>query len=393
MRILLIHNHYQSLGGEDSVFENEKKSLIKAGHEVLVYTDNNIRINSFLQKVLTAFSVIYSFKSARKIRSIIQSENPDIVHVHNFFPLISPSVFWVCQEQSIPVVHTLHNFRSICPTALLFHDGEIIEKSVKKSAWWTLRKKVYKKSFFGTLTLILSVEFHKYFGTWRNKVDAFIALSDFSKDKFLQAGWPPSKIHIKPNYTVPKTGGLNGPKPKHKKFALFVGRLSEEKGIEFLVNAWSKLDYQLYIVGSGPLSELVNDFDADNITCLGQVEPSHVRELMVAAKCLVMTSTWYEGFPMVLTEAFESSLPAIVPNLGSMGTIIEHDENGLKYDSGSESSFSEMVNLLFENQNFQKKLSNGARNSYVSNYSELTNVSMLLKIYKSVIQDQKNKLN
>lgn len=385
MKIFLIHNRYQSLGGEDSVFSNERRSLINAGHEVLVYEDDNARIDGSWQKLRAAFAVIYSIRSARKIRSLLQAHKPDVVHVHNFFPLISPSVFWVCQEQKIPVVHTLHNFRTVCPTGLLFFDGEVVERSVTGRAWWAVHRKVYRDSVLGTFVVTLSVEIHKYLGTWTKKVDAFITLTDFSKNKFAQAGWPIDKLYVKPNYTVALSGNTPEIKLEHKKFALFVGRLSPEKGIEFLIDSWSELGYQLYIVGSGPELELVKNLDSDNITILGQLGQREVRALMRSAKFLVMTSVWYEGFPMILSEAFESSLPAIVPNHGSMGTIIMHEENGLKYIAGNKASFRATVARLFEDNRLRKKLSLGAKKSYVSYYSEAENVSQLIEIYRTVI--------
>jgi glycosyltransferase involved in cell wall biosynthesis len=190
---------------------------------------------------------------------------------------------------------------------------------------------------------------------------------------------------VKPNYTVALSGNTPEIKLEHKKFALFVGRLSPEKGIEFLIDSWSELGYQLYIVGSGPELELVKNLDSDNITILGQLGQREVRALMRSAKFLVMTSVWYEGFPMILSEAFESSLPAIVPNHGSMGTIIMHEENGLKYIAGNKASFRATVARLFEDNRLRKKLSLGAKKSYVSYYSEAENVSQLMEIYRTVI--------
>jgi glycosyltransferase involved in cell wall biosynthesis len=389
MKILIIHNHYQIIGGEDGVMKNEVALLKSYGHELTLYTVDNESITSFSNKLLTLLGVPFSFTSYRKTLEVLLEKQPDVVHVHNYFPLLSPSIFYACNKLKVPVVHTLHNYRAVCPTALLMHSGKLNETSIKHSSWWTVTKRVYRDSFFGSLSLACMVELHKLMGTWQTKVGRFIALTEFSRQKYMEAGWPAAKILVKPNFiedpfdtatTVHKDGG----------YALYVGRLSEEKGIDILLDAWSRVDLPLKVIGDGPLKSSVESNALSSVEYLGLKKKDEVLELVKNADFIIMASTWYEGFPMVLVEAFACGTPALVACLGSMKEIVIPNKIGLHFEAGNADDLAEKVQWMIDNPAEVKKMGANARKEYLAKYTPEKNYEMLMDIYQQAIMECKN---
>lgn len=383
MKVLILHNKYQVAGGEDVVVHSEF-SMLKDVADVDLVEINNDALFGFFSKVFAAVSAIFSYRKYRYWRGVLNTGKYDIVHVHNYFPLISPSIFYACRSVGVPVVHTLHNFRAICPTAILSYEGEVCEKSMFGSSWWAIRKRVYRGSYLGTFVLVLMIELHKRLGTWKRVVDGYIALTEFSKEKYIEAGWPRNKFYVKPNFVhdVDQYQRVSPDSP----FALYVGRLSEEKGIEFILDGFKGSGLNLKIAGDGPLRSIVENNSSGNIEYLGALDRSDVAELMAKASCLVMASTWYEGFPMVIVEAFRSGLPAIVPKLGNMEAVVDDGTTGLHYNPGEREQFVNAVRSCMYNHELSLRLSTGAREAFLSNYSAGINRQQLLDIYDTVIQ-------
>jgi glycosyltransferase involved in cell wall biosynthesis len=387
MKILFVHNFYKIKGGEDVVFRNEIE-LLNLKNEILEYTVNNDSINSLLSKVLSFFRVVFSLKAYREFKQCLKLHNPDVVHVHNYFPLLSPSVFYACKKMNIPVVHTLHNYRAVCPTALLMHAGEVEERSIKGTSWWAVANKVYRGSLMGTLALAIMVESHKWLGTWQTKLDRFIALTEFSKQKYVEAGWPNHKIVVKPNFiedpfdgdtVVAKAGG----------YGLFVGRLSEEKGVDILFKSWANTLGKLKVIGDGPLKDFVESKSSGSIEFLGRKDKSDVLDLVRNADFIVMPSTWYEGFPMVLVEAFACGTPALVSRLGSMKEIVEDGVTGLHFEAGNSQDLAEKAQWLIDNLERTREMGQNARNEYLAKYTPEKNYEVLMDIYQQAIDEAK----
>ena len=250
MKIARAHNQYQFRGGEDVVVEQESKLLELKGHHVVKYIISNDNITGFFSKASAFFNLAYSNSSRKSFYKFLVREKPDIVHVHNFFPLLTPSVFDACKDLNISVVMTLHNFRLICPSALLFHNHRIYEKSIRNGPMSTITDKVYRNSYIGTFALARMINYHKNLNTWSDKVDKIICLTQFQKDKFQEAGFDVSNFVIKPNF---KFSSPNNPISLRQDKALFVGRLSEEKGLRLLLESFTELNIELEIAGSGPL--------------------------------------------------------------------------------------------------------------------------------------------
>jgi len=380
VKVLLIHNKYKLLGGEEAVVLNESGLLSNYGTEVRVEYLDNSDINTSLDKLKVAFNSLYSQSSKKHFLKIIDEFKPDIIHAHNLFPQISPSIFFLAKELDIPVVQTIHNYRLICPSATLMYDGEIFEQSLAQSfAYTAVLKKIYRNSFFQTLILALHNFTHNKINTWRNKVDGFIFLTDFAKQKHIssQLELDDTRLFVKSNFVEDK--GFNTQRKDH---FLFVGRLSQEKGIEVLLEAFQKTDHKINIIGDGPLKESVENAASShsNIKYLGKQPSDVVIEEMKQCKALIFPSIWYEGMPMTILEAFSTGCPVLASNLGAMQSLIVNDVNGLLFEHGNAN------NLIQKLEFINEKHSIGSRETYETNYAPESNYKYLLDIYKELIQ-------
>jgi glycosyltransferase involved in cell wall biosynthesis len=251
----MVHNAYKELGGEDLFFERESHALEESGHTVHRYLEDNSAITP-ATRILAGFSAIWSQRSYRRIRRLIRETRCDVVHCHNTFPLVSPSVYYAAKSAGVPVVQTLHNYRLLCPGALLFRDRNVREECIGSAvAWRAVARGCYRQSRLSSASVAAMLAVHRALGTWDKMIDLYIADSSFCRDKYVQAGFAPERIAVKPGFVYPDPG----PRDHRGGYCLFVGRLSEEKGIDVLFRAWRKLgpSIPLKVVGDGPLSPLV----------------------------------------------------------------------------------------------------------------------------------------
>ena len=385
MRILFIHNSYQLKGGEDIVLEQEMNLLKKKGHVVDLFSLSNKSISSFIKKIRTAINLRHSKKSKLKIDFKIKTFSPNIVHVHNFFPLITPSVFDACVENNIPVIHTLHNYRLICPSGLLMYNNKIYEKAIIKGPFSTVLDKVYRDSYFGTFMLARMIDYHKKNKTWDTKINQFIVLTSFSKSKFLQAGFLENRISIKSNFV-----DYNGYSLKKEDYYVFVGRLSQEKGIPFLLECFSNINCKLIIIGTGPLEKqvLAAEKKYSNIKYLGFRDKSYVIDKIKSAKALIMSSICYEGMPMTMLESFSVGTAVIGPSIGGINEMIEDCINGLIYETGHLQNLISVIRTFNEDLDLQRRLSEGARKSFEQKYTVEKNYDLLMRIYNNAINEK-----
>ena len=389
MKIFVVHNSYKLDGGEDSVKKNEVALLRNNGKCVECLSVSNELIDSVFRKIIATFSSIFSLSSYLSNYFRIIRARPNVVHVHNYFPLVSPAIFYACSAAGVPVVHTLHNYRAICPTALLMHEGKIEERSVKGSSWWAVYRRVYRDSWVGTLALAVMIEIHKRGGTWKRKVDRFIALTEFSRKKYIEAGWPEDKIVVKPNFTEDPYGGSEIV-AKRGGYGIFVGRLSSEKGINLLLDAWRNIDLRLKVAGRGELVSYVQRQASRNIEYVGSKMKSEVLDLVQHADFIVMASTWYEGFPMVLVEAFSCGTPALVPRLGSMEEIVRDGITGLHFEAGNADDLNKKAQWMIDHPAEARKMGENARREYLNKYTPEQNYEMLMDIYQEAIEESRN---
>src|SRR5215813_421554 len=304
MKIVLVHSAYRQTGGEEVVFENEKNLLARNGHRVLPFLRSNTEMpqNSLWGRISVAPRVLWSSTVRREFADLLDLERPDLVHVHNTFMAISPSIYSVCSDRGIPVIQTLHNFRLLCPSANFFREGQICEECVEQSLLKSVRHGCYRDSRPATALVALMLASHRVLNTWSKSVTRFIALTQFAKDKFVAAGLPAEKFVVKPNFADPDPGE----RVTAGEYAVFVGRLAEDKGLRVLLNAWRLLPepYPLQIVGDGPergaREEQARELRLTGVTFRGRLPHALVIETLKRARFLVVSSTWYEAFPMCI---------------------------------------------------------------------------------------------
>ncbi|HEV2274359.1 MAG TPA: glycosyltransferase [Acidobacteriaceae bacterium] len=385
-KVLLVHNSYRQQGGEDQVVNAEAELLRSYGHEVRLYHANNADIRHGLSVV---GQVVWNQQSYRELRALIQRERPEVVHVHNTFPIISPSALYAAAEEALPVVHTLHNYRLLCPGATFYRDGEVCEDCVRRQSLLpAVIHGCYRQSRLTTAAAVMGLTAHRVAHSWQRHVAAYIALTEFARSKFVESGFDPRKLHVKPNFIGrdPGVGSGSGG------YALFVGRLTEEKGVATLINAWKELgsEFRLEIVGEGPLSPLVQAAQESmpNVRWHGWVPKSEVLSLMQGASMLIMPSEWYEGFPVTLVEAFATGLPAVVSRIGSLALLVEEGRTGLHFEAGNPSEVASTVRYLFSVPEVRESMRWAARREYEKKYTAEANYAMLSQVYSSALNQQ-----
>jgi glycosyltransferase involved in cell wall biosynthesis len=384
MKILLVHNRYQIAGGEDTVVHAEKSMLEDHGHEVTLLESNNAEISGVVSKIRTGVGTVYSRTGKRRVASELARIRPDVMHVHNFFPLFSPSIYFAAGEADVAVVQTLHNYRLVCPNALLFRDGHECEDCLGKTlAWPGVVHACYRGSRLASAAVAAMQATHRVLGTWANKVDMYIALTEFSRQKLVSGGLPAEKMSVKPNFVHPTPGMGKG----DGGYALFVGRLSEEKGVSTLLAAWKQLaaEIPLKIVGDGPLAEIVKSATKESrgIEWLGRVSRDQVAALMQRAVLLIFPSVWYEGFPMSIVEAFAVGLPVVASDLGAMSSLVRHQQTGLHFRAGNVDELVAQVRWARSHPEKVREMRETARNEFETKYSAERNHEILINIYQT----------
>lgn len=381
MRVLLVHNFYRQAGGEDAVFANERALLEGNGQEVREFTIANAAIQGPLGALQTALDAPYSAKARGQMAKALAEHVPDLVHVHNFFPLLTPSIFDACRDARIASVMTLHNYRLICPAATLYRDGQICEECVHRSPYRAVLHGCYRGSQPGSFAVARMVSYHRKRNTWATRPDRFIALTQFAKQKFVEGGLPAARIQVKPNFLPDDRAAA-----EHiagRRGGLFVGRLSPEKGLGTLLDAWESLDIPLRLVGEGPLLETVRRRKGDWIDVAGALPGAAIAGEMGRAAFLVLPSEWYEGFPMVLLEAFRAGLPVIASKLGAMAEIVEDGKTGLHFAPGDASDLAKKVRFAAANPQSMAAMGAHARKAYAKNYTADVNYVRLMEIYEA----------
>jgi glycosyltransferase involved in cell wall biosynthesis len=385
MKILLVHNSYQLPGGEDQVFAQETELLRGRGHQVVLYQASNDQVKG-QNPLVTVANTIWNQRAHGELRDLMQREKPDIVHVHNTFQVISPAIYYAANEVGIPVVQTLHNYRLLCPASTFFRDGKVCEDCLgKKIPWPGVLHSCYRNSKLASAAVAVMLATHNYKQTWSETVSAYIALTDFARNKFIEGGFPADKIFVKPNYlqTDPGPGDGNG------NYALFVGRLTPEKGISTLLAAWRQIgtDLPLQIAGDGPLASEVEKAsrEMESVTWLKWLPREEILRRMKSASALILPSTWYEGFPMIISEAFAVGLPVITSNLGSMSSIVDHQRTGLHFEPGDAAALVDAVRWWAAHPAEAAFMRTEARLEYETKYTAEENYKQMMNIYDSVL--------
>lgn len=466
MKIIQVHNYYQQAGGEDAVVEAERALLEEHGHQVVTFYKNNEAVGAGRWALVKAsIKTVWNRETYSEFRKLLKSEKPDVVHCHNTFPLISPSIYWACAKEKVPVVQTLHNYRLLCLNAFLFKQNSSVKSedlSVKQDRTTAgcrqpsanspspsaqrpvpglsgsvcelcinkklkvpgIRYRCYRDSLAASCVVALMLFIHKLIGTWSRKVAAYIALTEFQKQKMVEGGLPGDKIFVKPNFIddssmkkplaishqplaqkqTPSTI-IQQPSTDKKSYCLFVGRLSPEKGCDVLLKAWalfqqklkangcelSAIDQpQLLIVGDGPereaLEALVSGLQTScstpqTIQFLGRKPKTEVVSLMREAQFLVSPSVCYETFGLVALEAGMLNTPSIVAEPGAIAGLVNNRATGLLFPMGDEHLLAEKIAWAFEHSTEMKAMGAAALQAFASKYSAEVNYERLMDVY------------
>jgi len=382
MNVLMLHNTYQIRGGEDESFDTECRILRDSGHFVETIHLHNDSIKE-TGAITVALRSIWSRPSYELVDRKLRGHPFDVMHVQNFFPLLSPSVYAAARKNGVPVVQTLRNYRLLCPGTLLFRDGHVCQECVGKTVKYpSVLHACYKKSRLGSFTVATMSGVHSLLGTWQKDVDLYVSLTEFARKKYIEAGIAPDKIVTKSNCVYPDPGAGFG----EGGFVLFVGRLSMEKGIGTLLSAWERLrpPCVLKIVGEGPASaELrASSRNTPNIEWLGLKTASQVHDLMGAATVTVFPSEWYETFGRVAIESFAKGTPVIASRIGALAEVVNDMRTGLLFDVGNAADLAEKLAWCFHHPDELKAMRLVARQEYEQKYTAAANCKRLMECYE-----------
>ncbi|MFT3949350.1 MAG: glycosyltransferase family 4 protein [Agriterribacter sp.] len=386
MKILLIHTYYRQRGGEDQVFEQEYNLLCRCNEVEKIAFENKPGVSGLIQFFLSIWNVF----AAGRIKKAINDFKPDIVHIHNWHFGCGPIIIRTAAKAKIPVVITLHNYRLICPSGTLLFRGKIFLDSMNVSfPRNAVKKGVYRDSKMQTFWLAFITWFHRRINTW-NKVSKYIVLSEPSKELFIKSrlNVQPGKFVVKPNFVQPFTGEAI---KKKDGYFLFVGRLSEEKGIGVLLGAFRNSSNKLQIAGSGPwLAEVESACNENNnISYLGSLTKQQVEEHMMKATALIFPSIWHETFGLVIIEAFSLGLPVIASNIGAAKTLVQHGYNGRHFIPGDIDSLKEQVEY-WSNLTNEKlyEYQNNCLESYARHFTPAKNQELIMSIYEGTFKSR-----
>ena len=385
MKVLLVHNSYRQRGGEDSVFEQERSMLERAGHQLLIYRHSNSEIDSFspLARLLLPINTVWSSGARSELAAMLDTHSPDLVHVHNTFVLISPSIYSVCREKKVPVVQTLHNFRWLCPSAIFYRDGKVCEDCVTGGLVNSVRHACYRGSKPATAAIALALATHRHLGTFHDSIGTYITPSAFARDKFIASGFPAEKIVVKPNFVDPDPGPRDGVGA----YALFAGRLSAEKGLYVLLRAWEMLSAHvpLQIIGDGPerhaLEAFVRRRNIPNVTFRGALSRHDTFTAMKGARFVVVPSTVYETFGLVIAEAMACGAPVLCSRLGAMQELVADHDTGLHFTAGDAHDLATKAAWAWNHPPEISVMGRTARREFEKRYTSRRNYAQLMEIY------------
>lgn len=390
MKILTIHTKYLHRGGEDEVCDAESQLLQSRGHEVRPLVFDNAGISG-LDTVYAGLKTSWSPGAYGRVAHEIATWHPDIVNVHNFFPLATPAVHYAAARAGVPVVQTLHNFRLMCPNGMLFRDGSPCEKCLGKAIPWRgVAHACYRGSYAASAAAAAMISVQNIRKTWQTQVTLFFALTEFARQKFVQAGFPPERVMVKPNFVPSDLGPGQG----DGDFVFYAGRLSEEKGIRLLLDAWRAANPRgrLVLAGEGPLVSLVRDrSQADgSVQYVGRLSLGETYEYMGQARALVFPSLMYEGMPRAIIEAFSRGTPVLAHRSGSMSELIRHQETGWLLERGDCRAMAAVLSGLFTGESDQSHMRSAVREEFERKYTAELQYEFLMNAYHHAIHARRH---
>jgi glycosyltransferase involved in cell wall biosynthesis len=392
MKIIIAHNLYQQPGGEDVVVRQEMQMLRDAGHQVLLYQRSNDETEEFtgVKRLMLFAHTTWSSDTRREFEELLTRERPDVVHVHNTFIMISPSIYEACKHAGVPVVQTLHNYRLFCPAHTFLRNGLPCEDCVTGSLLSSIRHRCYRGSASATVAVATMLTVNHKRGTYQNDVRRYIALTEFARNKFVECGLSAEKLVVKPNFIDPDPGE----RQSIANYAVFMGRLTPEKGVATALKAWKVLppEMELKLIGDGPslsdLRQVAKDLKLRNVTFLGRLPRENAFEYLANARFLLFPSEWYESFPMTILEAYAHGVPVVASRLGVMPEIVKDKQTGLLFEPRNPESLARLVKSFWDNPALIRQLGRNARRDYELLYTADENYRQLMAIYNEALQKQ-----
>ena len=378
LHVLVAHESYLLRGGEDRVVESEVALLRDQGHRVTLLSRHNAELGG-MHPLKLLQQTFWSRRTTEAFTQLHRDHPIDVVHVHNTLPLISPSIYWAAARHRVPVVQTLHNFRLLCPQAMFLRDGKFCEDCLGKVPWRGAIRRCYRGSVSDSTVMASMLTFHRGIGTWDRRIQRYIALNHFSRDKFVQGGLPPDRVVVKPNFVADR--GEPDPDIARAGF-LYVGRLSPEKGTRTLAEAFASLspDVALRVAGAGPDEALLGTV-CPSAVALGELDAVQVHREMLRASALVVPSISYGDITLVALEAFAAGLPVIASRTGALAEAVEDGVSGLLFDPGNPADLAQRVRWALAHPREMRRMGEAARQRFVQIYSAAPNYQRLLEIY------------
>jgi glycosyltransferase involved in cell wall biosynthesis len=382
MKVLILHNTYKIGGGEDIQSQEELSLLNKNNIEVHSFNVSNDAIDD-INNVKLALNTIWSKQYYKVLLQKIITEKFDIVHIHNFFPLLSPSIFYAAKKAGAKVVMTAHNYRLICPNALMFIENKICNDCVGKTIPYpALFKKCYRDNFSATGVTVAMLGFHNIINTWKNKIDSIICTSEFVKRQLILGGFKEDHLHVKYNFVASNIP----PDFEKENYYIYVGRTSNQKGIDLLLNTFQKIQKKIVIIGEGPLNFQIEEFAKrnNNIEFLGKLSLGETYKKISKAKALISPSLSNEPFGRTITEAFAHGTPVIGSSLGGISELIKDGSNGFLFDPYKESDLGNVINKFEEIKDVESMRKESFK-SYQDKFTPSINYLRLMEIYNKTI--------
>jgi glycosyltransferase involved in cell wall biosynthesis len=389
MRVLVAHNRYRSAqpSGENAVVEDEARLLAEYGCDVELLQTSSDEIADWpaYKKALLPARTVWSREGHRLVTDAIERFRPDVVHVHNTFPLLSPAALRAARASGAAVVATMHNFRPLCAAATFVRDGKVCTSCLDRGPLAGVARGCYRGSRLATVPLAASITAHRVAGTWRDSVDRYVFPSSFARSLYVRAGWAPDRLVVKPNTVrdpgFTRTGGGRG--------FVALSRFSHEKGLDTLLDAWRSagIDERLTLIGAG---ELEGELRArarglDNVELAGRLSPREAFARLAGARALVVPSRWFEVFPRTIVEAYSLGVPVVASRIGSLAEIVEDGTTGLHVEPDAPDQLAAALRTLAGSVALSARLGDEARRRYEAELAPAPTTRRLLEIYDDAV--------
>jgi glycosyltransferase involved in cell wall biosynthesis len=384
-RVLQVHTRYRQPGGEDEVVASEKRLLEDAGIDVrqVIFDNADLRESqSLIGDLHLAASAIWSRSAKRRVQRALDAHGSQVMHVHNTFSAASPSVYAAAYERGIPVVQTLHNYRLVCPVATTFRNGHVCTDCVGRSVPWPgVLHACVRGSRAQSLVTASTITVHRARGTYRRGISAYVALTDFQRHVMIKGGLPAERIGVIPNFLEPDPGRGSDSRAG----LLFVGRLTQEKGVPALLEAAALVPGVVSIAGGGPLAGLAEQADAAGyVAYLGNLPRSSLADIVRRTTAMILPSVWFEGFPIVLLEAFATGTPVVGSRIGSLAELIDDGVTGLLAEPGNARDLAGRIRWARDHPSEMREMGRNARQQYETRFRGERHLGALIETYTRV---------